>query len=86
MRMFAKTDPRSLDFEIRDEIVEKVMESYGFTLFNAPIEGKKTYHLQNNFQVNSWNRHKNGFIGTYKGFSIMEMDGMLNVHTDTIMK
>lgn len=73
MAVFSKDDPRSLGHEIRDEIVEKVMESYGFTFFYNPLPDEKTFHLQNNYQVNSWNRHKNGFIGTYKGFSIMEM-------------
>lgn len=78
MAIFNNDDRRSLGYKERDEVIEKVMESYGFVYSINAIQDKKTYNLKNEYQVFHWNRQKKGFLKSkYKDFSIMEFDNKI---------
>ena len=75
MAIFSKDDPRSLAYEERDIIIEKVVESFGFIYSHTGMMNNKKplFNLENPYQANHWNRHKKGFLPRkYKDFSIME--------------
>lgn len=75
MAIFKSTDPRSLSYKNKDEVIEKIVESFGYkknTCGKFSSE-EKTYILYNNYQVHHWDRTKRGFLNKeYKGFRIME--------------
>ena len=85
MAIFKNTDPRSLGYENRNEPLEKIIESFGYTKYAGDsFNNDKTYIIYNKYQVSSWDRSKRGFLNSeYKGFSIMEhyYDGWNAKHT-----
>ena len=86
MAIFENSDPRSLSYRNEDEVIENIVESFGYKLNQdgALRENEKTYCILNDYQVRSWDRSKRGFLKEeYKGFSIMEhyYDGWNAKHT-----